>query len=194
MNTEVWRKCVDPYVRYEVSNLGRVRHSLKKNVLKQSITNGYFKVQLNTPHGCIPLYVHRLVALAFCKGYKEGLQVNHKNGIKTDNRSENLEWVTPRQNIIHSANTLRCQGRPVAFLNEKGFPEYLFISMNQAKRLLGAGVRNCFINKTRYHGMRIVRVSLQEYNELVRLTAQQRYTLRSAWIEVKTSLFIDREV
>lgn len=193
MNTEVWRKCVDPHVRYEVSNLGRVRHALKKNILKQSISNGYFKVQLNTPNGSMCVNVHRLVAFAFCEGYKEGLQVNHKNGIKTDNRAENLEWVTFRQNIIHAANTLRSKGKPVVCLNEKGFPEYYFCSMNQAQRLLGAGVRNCFVNKTRYHGMRIERISLQEYNEFVRLIVQQHYTLRNAWIEVKTSLFFDRE-
>lgn len=42
--------------------------------------------------------VHRLVARAFVPGFQEGLTVNHINGVKTDNRPENLEWVTLAEN------------------------------------------------------------------------------------------------
>lgn len=44
---------------------------------------------------------HRLVAKAFCSGFKEGLVVNHKNGVRDDNRSENLEWVSYSENSKH---------------------------------------------------------------------------------------------
>lgn len=53
---------------------------------------------------------HSLVARAFVKGYRSGLQVNHKNGIKTDNRSINLEWCTGAQNVQHTFKVLGRKG------------------------------------------------------------------------------------
>ena len=46
--------------------------------------------------------VHRLVALAFVPGRKKGLEVNHKNKNRKDNRPSNLEWITHRENVRYS--------------------------------------------------------------------------------------------
>lgn len=50
----------------------------------------------------IRMPAHRVIGLLFVEGYREGLEINHKNGIKSDNRACNLEWVTRSQNIVHS--------------------------------------------------------------------------------------------
>lgn len=47
-------------------------------------------------------FIHRLVALHFCKGYQEDLIVNHKDGNKLNNIAENLEWVTHSENDLHA--------------------------------------------------------------------------------------------
>lgn len=104
---EVWRD-IPNYEGYQVSNLGRVKsleridalgHRLKEKILKPGITrNGYYIVALSK-NSIVKWYsVHRLVWLAFNGATPEGLQVNHINEIKTDNRLSNLNLMTPKEN------------------------------------------------------------------------------------------------
>jgi len=51
--------------------------------------------------------IHRLIAQIYCPGFAPGLQVNHKNGKKGDNRAENLEWVTSKENHAHAKHVLK---------------------------------------------------------------------------------------
>lgn len=67
----------------------RARHPRENDYLRYAFTQGG-KV--------LSFAIHRLVAMAFCEGWKSGLIVNHINGIKWDNRAENLEWVTHSEN------------------------------------------------------------------------------------------------
>lgn len=101
--------------RYKVSNDGLVRSwagrhgdEAEPHILKQKIDRyGYPVVCLRNRAQCRIEYptVHRLVALAFIENPEGKPQVNHKNGNKTDNRVENLEWATSAENIRHAFNT-----------------------------------------------------------------------------------------
>jgi hypothetical protein len=95
---------------YKVSNIGRVK-SLEKEIaigrtkpetIKRSYKNhkGYLKVQLNNKGKHRSRFVHRLVLENFTLESK--LEVNHKNMVKTDNRLENLEYVTGKENVNHA--------------------------------------------------------------------------------------------
>jgi hypothetical protein len=92
-----------------IVNGRRVRKVLPSKLLAQSLMtlNGrpyYVTAKVNGQ----TLYVHRLVAMAWhADTYLAGAEVNHINGNPRDNRAENLEWVTHRQNILHSYRTLQ---------------------------------------------------------------------------------------
>ena len=92
-----------------IVNGRRVRKVLPSKLLAQSLMtlNGrphYVTAKVNGQ----TLYVHRLVAMAWhADTYFAGAEVNHINGNPRDNRADNLEWVTHRQNILHSYRTLQ---------------------------------------------------------------------------------------
>lgn len=89
---------------YSVSNLGSVfTHGKRSRLLKPGLdTSGYHTVSLYKEGKTLSNSVHRLVALAFVEGYKEGLQVNHIDENKTNNIIYNLEWVTQQYNMEYS--------------------------------------------------------------------------------------------
>lgn len=111
---EEWRSI--PGWPYEVSNRGRVRLSegpratgrIRKNNRGR---HGYEYVDLWIGDRRRFFRVAALVAGAFLGPRPVGLQINHRNGIKTDNRAENLEYVTPSENIRHAKRTGLAQTR-----------------------------------------------------------------------------------
>lgn len=78
-----------------------------RRILKPSTNpNGYRIVNLRIDGKTKGFSVHSLVAKAFVEKLNDKTQVNHINGDKSDNRSINLEWVTPSENVKHSFNKL----------------------------------------------------------------------------------------
>lgn len=108
--TEEWRDVPGYEGLYQVSTFGSVKTFSynRPRLLKTKINrrSGYVYVILCNKGRSATFSLHRLVMLCFGGERPEGWQINHKNGVKTDNRLENLEYVTPRENILHSIDVL----------------------------------------------------------------------------------------
>lgn len=112
-DNEVWKEVVGYEGYYEVSNIGNVRSvnryvtskegktwNFKSRIIKPHSNNqGYLQTNLTRDGITKKPLIHRLVAEAFLGDMGSGMQVHHKNEITTDNRLENLEWVTPKVNV-----------------------------------------------------------------------------------------------
>lgn len=101
---------IEEFNNYSISNLGNVKNDKTGRILKTyTKPSGYKQVQLGRK--TIPQYIHRLVAKAFIPNDDNKPQVNHKNGDKSDNRVENLEWVTASENDLAYGYTSRIENR-----------------------------------------------------------------------------------
>ena len=140
MSEERWELAI-PFIQYEVSNYGEIRNIKTKHVLSQyDAGKGYKKVALMDNGKQNSVFIHRLVARAFVENDdpEHKTQVNHINEDKADNRAENLEWVTPSENINHgTGNDRRAQtlSKPVVMVY-KGL-SVLFDSATDAERRTG---------------------------------------------------------
>ncbi len=118
---EIWKDIIGYESLYSVSNLGRVKalkrkinsprgfRTARERILKIADCNGYSLVMLCKEGTRINKLVHRLVAISFLNNPENKPCINHKNGIKTDNRVENLEWSTYSENELHSRRVLKKQ-------------------------------------------------------------------------------------
>lgn len=107
---EIWKSISEYEGMYDVSNLGRIRShkyiNSPRTMANKKDPNGYESIVLCKYGTRNQQRIHRLVAFEFLPNPNNYPVVNHKNGIRNDNRAENLEWCTQSQNLIHSRDVL----------------------------------------------------------------------------------------
>ena len=160
---EVW-KDIPEYEGYQASNLGRIKsleridalgHKRKEKILKPSIDHkGYYRVCLYKNSIGKRYYVHRLVWIAFNGTIPEDLQVNHINEIKSDNRLDNLNLMTAKENLNYGSRNERSAKKQINGKKSKTVLQFTlegilikeYPSINQIERELGfdqGNIVNC---------------------------------------------------
>lgn len=114
---ELWKEVVGYEGIYEVSNLGNIK-SLKRNVntlfgkprmqeefilLKENLKGGYLGCNLSNNGSVKKVKIHRIVAISFIPNKENKPCVNHIDGNKKNNKLENLEWATYKENSVHAS-------------------------------------------------------------------------------------------
>jgi len=143
---EDWRDIKEFDYRYEVSSYGRVRNKTTKYVLKQNKNhNGYLIITVFRK----TQRVHRLVAQAFIPNPENKPQVNHIDEDKENNKVDNLEWMTSKENInygtaidrrVKNTDYIRLQKnhRVAVIGKDSNGNQHFFDSIKEASRASGA--------------------------------------------------------
>ncbi len=151
---ECWKNIPD-YPNYEVSDLGQVRSKLTNNILKPEVRSGYLGLQIRNKDGSKKFNIHQLVALAFIGDCPSGYFINHKDGVKTNNKLTNLEYVSPSGNSKHAVETNLQPVKKVLvyskttnkiiniYKTSKEASEYLGIHINNIRTLCREGELGC---------------------------------------------------
>jgi translation initiation factor 2 beta subunit (eIF-2beta)/eIF-5 len=143
---------IKEFSSYDVSSCGRVFSFKTKRFLRPETTkDGYQRVVLSKKGRVKKCYIHRLVAQHFIDSFQDYLEVNHRDGNKTNNYLENLECVTRSENENHSIKTLGKKGKikislevknQILTLLSKGFSTYAIAEKFNIARSTVSGIKN----------------------------------------------------
>ena len=166
---------------YEVSNMGNVRslgndRTRKEKILKPRLSSQYTSVILCKNKNKKQFYIHQLVANAFVPNPDNLPVVNHKNELKYDNRSENLEWCTYKYNSNYGTRNeiisekIKSKPRPKVICLET---KQIFGCANQASEWCHGNVSKCCNGERKkaggYHWM-----YLDDYRRKLRMESDIR--------------------
>jgi hypothetical protein len=143
MDKEIW-KAVKSNPLYEVSNKGRarswnkyggVRSNEPKILVPREKNNNYKFICLRENGKLIDKSIHRLVAEVFIPNPDNKSQINHIDRNRGNNRADNLEWVTPTENIRHSIQ------KPITLIKDGVIKKFDYIQ--DAADFLGLSGSSC---------------------------------------------------
>lgn len=121
---EEWRDVPGHEGKYQASNNGGIRNiKTGRTLVGGAIPTGHRHIGMWINGKRVNIYIHQLVMLAFVGKPPDGMEINHKNGKPSDNRLDNLEYVTHRQNIQHSFDVLGRKGVRKSALNDDNVRE-----------------------------------------------------------------------
>lgn len=96
-------KAIPGFPNYSITEDGNVwSHNYNRWIKGHKNWAGYIRITLSKNGKAKPYSAHRLVALTYIENKENKEYINHKNGVKHDNRVSNLEWVSPKENTVHS--------------------------------------------------------------------------------------------
>ncbi|RDU21928.1 NUMOD4 domain-containing protein [Anaerosacchariphilus polymeriproducens] len=150
---EIWKDIEGYKGSYQVSNIGRIKslkrvimrsdgkeQTIKERILKPLVhTNGYLLVALYDNGKQKNMLIHRLVALTFIDNQENKQEVNHKDGNKTNNHINNLEWNTSSENKQHAYSVLnrKTNGKVISQFTKTGDYIKTYYSTYHAERETG---------------------------------------------------------
>lgn len=147
--------------KYFIDENSNVYSSITKKYLsKNKDGSGYFMVKIGSSNK----KVHRLMAITFLKKPRSKSQVNHKDGNKENNHINNLEWVTPSENVRHYLN-----------LNRKNNFKYIYeIDLKLVKKLYESGISQAKIARK----IKCSKYSLNDLLVSIYTESQRKYFYR----------------
>ena len=122
MNIEVWLTHPE-FDNIEVSNWGNVRNKDTKNVYKGYNSDGYRRCRISGKNR----FIHRLIAEVYLNkpNNPKAKYINHKDGNRSNNRADNLEWVTMSENERHKSSLNGATiNKKISDINKKDSNEY----------------------------------------------------------------------
>ena len=155
LSDETEWKTVFEYERYEVNNLGQIRHKERQQVLKpRANKSGCEYVNFNIDGHRSNFAIHRIVANAFIPNPKYKPEINHKDGNKSNNKIFNLEWVDSSENKIHSykSGDRKKQTKKVEQYSKDGNFIREWSSVSEAAVYMGCvvgAISNCCLGRTK---------------------------------------------